>query len=124
MIVLAERCRYLQCAQPQCRPARRRGRPLPIFHKGGREVKKNEKGFLGRREASCSGTEFSGNSKPEEDYFIVINHLDGHTATLLLYRAVRHEHKASVTDEGTVEVSVECVYRAPPFTTWYGWLGL
>lgn len=32
---------------------------------------------------------------------------------MLLYRAVRHEHQASVTDEGTAEVSVESVYRAP-----------
>lgn len=55
---------------------------------------------------------------PEEDYFIAINHLDGHTSTLLLYRVVRHEHQVPVTDEGTAavsvpEISVECVYQAP-----------
>lgn len=65
---------------------------------------------------------------PEEDYFIVINHLDGHTATLLLYRVVRHEHEVSITDEGTAEaslpeISVECVYRAPAIYNVVWWLG-
>lgn len=52
---------------------------------------------------------------PEEDYFIVINHVDGHTRSLLLYRVVRHGEKAPVTDEDAAkaairEISVECVY--------------
>lgn len=65
---------------------------------------------------------------PEEDYFLVVNHVDGHTSALLLYRVVRHENRVPVTEEGTAEVSVpeisvECVYRAPAIYNVVWWLG-
>lgn len=55
---------------------------------------------------------------PEEDYFIVINHLDGHVSTLLLYRAVRWGNSDGTGEDGMAEaaipeISVECVYRSP-----------
>ncbi len=65
---------------------------------------------------------------PEEDYFLVVNHVDGHTSALLLYRVVRHENRVPVTEEGVAEVfvpeiSVECVSGRPPLITWCGGWG-
>lgn len=60
---------------------------------------------------------------PEEDYFLVANHVDGHTSALLLYRVVRHENRVPVTEEGTAEISVECVSGRPPLITWCGGWG-